>query len=259
MSRQTTIQVPDAIRKGSVRVLVGDDFDNLTDIGALRNPVITSMAENQSIEFDNVDALEKFVKGKDFQITFDLAEINFDNLAILDAGMINYTTVAGVIVNNATQLIVSGDWNYNKFIKIANQNGDGSAITIDSVTGGTDGLLVEDTDYYTGQNEAGEYGIFIIDSTDVTTLAQNITIQYDYTPNASKKLTFNEDGDKTLKCMRIVNTDNDGNEFRIDIEEGTNFAPISIDFAGDEEDDVAILPVDFQGKIVEWVDEQQTV
>jgi len=256
MSRQTTIQVPTAIRKGSVRVLVGDSFDALTDIGALRNPVITSMAENQSIEFDNVDALEKFVKGKDFQITFDLAEINLDNLAVLDAGMINLTTVAAAPVAGAEQVVASGAWNYNTFIKIANQMGDGTSPTVNSVTGGTDGALVEDTDFYVGQNAQGEWGIFVIDSTDVTTLAQTLTIDYDYTPNASKKLTFNEDGDKTLKCMRIINEDNNGNQFRIDIEEGTNFAPISIDFAGDEEDDVAILPVDFQGKIVEWVDEQ---
>lgn len=258
MSRQTTIQVPDAIRKGSVRVLVGDSFDALTDIGAMRNPVITSMAENQSIEFDNVDALEKFVKGKDFQVTFDLAEINLDNLAILDAGMINLTTVAAVEVAGASQVVASGAWNYNTFIKIANQMGDGTSPTVNSVTGGTDGALVEDTDFYVGQNAQGEWGIFIIDSATVTTLAQAITVNYDYTPSASKKITFNEDGDKVLKCMRIINTDNDGNEFRIDINEGTNFAPISIDFAGDEEDDVAILPIDFQGKIVEWVDEQQT-
>jgi hypothetical protein len=57
--------------------------------------------------------------------------------------------------------------------------------------------------------------------------------------------------------MRLVNEDADGKEFRIDINEGTNFEPISVDFAGDTDDDVAILPVDFQGKLVEWVDEQQ--
>lgn len=256
--KQTTIQVPAAIRKGSVRVLVGDDFSSLTDIGALRNPVITSLAENQEVEFDNVDSIKKFVKGKRMQITFDLAEINFDNLALLDAGMVTLTTVAGTEVAGASQVVASGDWSYNTFIEIDNQMGDGTAPTINSVTGGTDGALVEDTDFYVGQNEQGAWGIFIIDSTDVTTLDQTITVNYDYTPNASKKLTFSDSGDKVLKAMRIINTDNDDKEFRIDIENGTNFAPISMDFAGDEEDDVAIMPVDFQGDIVEWVDEQQT-
>lgn len=257
--RQTTIQVPEAIRKGSVRVLVGDDFSSLTDIGALRNPVITSLSEKQRIEFDNVDDLKKFVKGKRMQVTFDLAEINFDNLAVLDAGLINLTTVAGTPVSNATQLVVAGQWDFEQFIEIANQNGDGSAINVDSVTGATDGALTEDTDFHVVEAN-GKYGIVIHNtgSGGVTTANQNVTIQYDYTPNASKKITMNESGSATLKVMRIINEDNDGNEFRIDIENGTNFAPISLDFAADDEDNVAILPVDFQGDIVEWVDEQQT-
>jgi len=81
--------------------------------------------------------------------------------------------------------VSSGSWNYNNFIRITNQNGDGSAITVNSVTGATDGLLVAGTDYYVGQNDDGEYGIFIIDSATVTTETQDITIDYDYTPNSS--------------------------------------------------------------------------
>lgn len=257
MSKQTTIQDIAAIRKGSVRVLIGEDFNNLVDIGALRNPVLTLLAENQSIEFDNTDPLRKFVRGDRVQVTFDLAEINFDNMAVLDDGMINLTTVAGTPVSNATQLVVAGGWAFEQFIEIANQNGDGSAINVDSVTGATDGALTPDTDYRVVEVN-GKFGIIILDGgSPGVTLNQNITIQYDYTPNESKKITFNESGTKHLKCMRIVNVDENNKMFKIDIEEGTNFAPISVDFAGDEEDDVAILPIDFQGKIFDWVDEQQ--
>ena len=256
MSKQTTIQELNAIRKGSVRVLVGDSFGALVDVGALRNPIFKSLAENQAIKFDNVDDLNKFVNGKKVQVTFDLAEINLDNMAVLDGGILNLTTVAGVLVAGATQLVVAGSWTYNKFIKITNQNGDNTAIDVNSVTGATNGVLVAETDYFVGQNDLGEFGIFIKDSVTVTTLNQNITINYDYTPNASKKITFNDSGTKTLKVMRLINTDESGKEFRIDIEDGTNFAPISVDFASDVQDDVAILPIDFQGNIVEWVDEQ---
>jgi len=255
---QTTIQKTPAIRKGSVRVLIGDDFDALVDIGALRNPVFTSLVENQAIVFDNVDDLKKFVNGKKVQVAFDLAEINLTNLAVLDGGLLSISNTAGTIVNNASQVIASGAWAFNKFIEIANQNGNGTSPTVDSVTGGTDGALVAGTDYYVGQNAEGKWGIFIIDSTDVTTLSQAITIVYDYTPNASKKLTFADSGNKTLKCMRLINTDEDSKTFKIDIENGTNFTPISIDFAGDDEEDVAILPIQFQGDVVEIVDEQQT-
>jgi len=256
MSKQTTIQNPDAIRKGSVRVLVGNDFNTLVDVGALRNPIFKSLAENQAIKFDNVDDLNKFVLGKKVQVTFDLAEINFDNMAVLDGGILNLTTTPATPVAGASQLVVAGEWGYNTFIKIAHQNGDKTPLTINSVTAATNGALVSETDYFKGFNEAGESGIYIKDSVTVTTLNQNITINYDYTPNESKKLTFNDSGTKTLKVMRLINVDENGKEFRIDIEDGTNFAPISVDFAGDAQDDVAILPVDFQGNIKEWVDEQ---
>ena len=95
------------------------------------------------------------------------------------------TTIAGTIVSSAIQATVSWNYGFNQFIKIENQNGDGSAITVNSVTGWTDWALVADTDFYIGTNWAGEHGIFIIDSVTVTTMAQVFTIDYDYTPNES--------------------------------------------------------------------------
>lgn len=133
-----------------------------------------------------------------FQKTADkLANINFTMLELnnLDAlaniigssrEAIAWTPVAG-----ATQATTANAYSFNQFIKIANQNADGSAITVNSVTGGTDGLLVVDTDYYVGQNANGEYGIFIIDSATVTTMNQVFTIDYDYTPAASEVNVYN--------------------------------------------------------------------
>lgn len=246
-----------SIRKGSVRVLIGDAVNSLVDIGALRNPVFTSLVENQSIEFDNTDPLRKFVKGERVQVTFDLAEINLETIKKLDDGIMNLTTVPGTIVNNANQVVASGAWNFEEFIAIENQNGDGTAVNVDSVTGGVDGALTVDVDYNV-INVNGVFGIILHNtgSPGVSTLNQSITIVYDYTPNASRKLSFNDMGNKVLKYMRLINTDENGKVFQIDINEGTNFAPMSVDFAGDEEDDVAILPVDFQGKLVEIIDEQ---
>jgi len=256
---QTTIQKTPAIRKGSVRVQIGDNFSSLVDIGALRNPVLTGLVENQAIEFDNVDDLKKFVNGKKVQFTFDLAEINLTNLATLDAGLVTLTTVAGSAVTNESHVIASGDWAYDQFIQFPFQMSDGTAPTsIDSVTGGTDGVLVEDTDYFI-MKHAGQWGIYVKDTATLTTEAQTLTIVADYTPAASKNLTFGDSGTKTLKVMRIVNTDESNKEFRIDINNATNFTPYSIDFAGDDEEDVAILPIQLEGQIVEIVDEQQIV
>lgn len=254
---QTTIQKTAAIRKGSTRVQIGDNFGALVDIGALRNPVFTSLVENHEIDFDNVESQKKFVKGDKVQFAFDLAEINLTNLATLDAGLVTLSTVAGTPLVSQSEAIASGDWSYSTFIELANQESDGTQPTINSVTGGTNGALVLDTDYFIIK-VAGKWGIYVIDSVTVTTEAQTITVDSDYTPAASKSLAFTTSGLKTDKVMRIVNTDENDKTFTIDISAATNFEAPSIDFAGDDEEDVAILPVRVQGTIAAWTDQQQT-
>ena len=254
---QTSIQNPTAIRKGAVKVEVGNDFASLVDIGALRNPVINSIAENQSIKFDNVDDLKKFVNGKKVEMTFDLCEINLTNLATLDAGLVNLTTTAGTPVAVTGEAHGTG-WTQGTPIKLTNKNGANTIVASITVKGGGSSLVLN-TDYrtYVGDGSNGVLGYTYI--VPITAQAGAITVDYTYTPNASKKLTFNDSGTKTTKVMRITNTDENGKVLKIDIEDATNFAPISIDFAGDDEEEVAVLPITFQGNIVEIMDEQQTV
>lgn len=253
--RQTTIQNIEAIKKGSTRVLVGNDFDSLVDVGALRNANFTSLAENQSINFDNVAPLQKFVRGSRVQFTFDLAEINFDNLAVLDAGIVAVQNIAGTLISGEEQEIEGGSWNYSSFTPFSNQNGDGSEVVVNSITAENFGALTQDTDFVVVENN-GVWGIIILETGSVLDVSEAITINYDYTPNEAKRLTFTEQGNKILKAMRIINRDENNKIFKIDIADGTNFAPISLDFAGDEEEDVAIMPVDFQGVVVDFLDEQ---
>lgn len=253
---QTTIQNQSAIRKGSFKIEIGDSFLSLVDIGAIRDPKFTSLSETQEVVFDNVDPLKKFVKGKKAQIEFSHAEINMSILAQFDAGMVNLTSIAGTPVTGATQTVESGDWAYNGFIELENQMGDGTANTISTVVGGTDGALVSETDYFKGFNGQGKYGIFIKDSATVTTLVQDIVITYNYTPSASKRITFVDQGTKVLKCVRLSNTDENGKIFSIDIENATNFSTREIDLARDDEDDVAVMAIQLQGDVV-WIDDQQ--
>lgn len=254
---QTTIQKAPAIRQGSVRVQVGASFASLVDVGALRKPVMKSLSENQEIEFDNVDSLVKFVKGKRVQFTFDLAEVNLTNLAVLDGGIVNLSTVAGSATPVTDEAKGTG-WVIGTPIKLNNKNG-ANTIVSTIVVKENAVTLVLNTDYrtYVADGTNGELGYTYIVPVTARTLA--ITVSYSYTPNASKNVTFNASGSKTLNCMRISNTDANGKLFQIDIENGTNFAPISMTFAGDVQDDVAILPVDFQGDLVSWTDEQQTL
>lgn len=253
---QTTIQQSAAIRKGSVRVYVGDDSASLVDIGALRNPVFTSLVENQSIQFDNVDDLKKFVNGTKASIAFDLAEINMTNLEKLDSGLVTLSTVAGSATPVTGEAKGTG-WTQGTPIRLNNKNGANTIVTAIVVKeNGVTLTLTTDYRTYVGNGTNGELGYTYI--VPVTARSLAITADYSYTPNASKKLVFAASGTKSLKYMRIVNTDENAKQFKIDIQNGSNFTPISIDFAGDAEEDVAILPIQFEGYIVEIVDEQQT-
>ena len=51
-----------------------------------------------------------------------------------DGGLFTYSSIAGSTVSGATQTVASGSWGWNDPIVIANQNGDGTAVTINSVT-----------------------------------------------------------------------------------------------------------------------------
>lgn len=254
---QTSIQKTPAIRKGAVKVEIGDDFASLVDIGALRKPVMTSLAENQSIKFDNVSELKKFVNGKRIQMAFDLCEINLTNMAKLDAGLVTLATVASAPVGVTGEAKGTG-WVVGKPIKLNYKNG-ANTIVASIVVKGNGSALALTTNYvtYVGDGTNGELGYTYI--VPVTANATVITADYSYTPNASKKLTFADSGTKTLKVMRISNTDENGKVFKIDIENATNFSAPVITFAGDDADDVATLPITFQGDLVEIVDEQQTV
>jgi len=117
---------------------------------------------------------------------------DLDVIASLMSGVYTNTVTAGTLVEDNEQTIASGSWEFNKFILIENQNYNGGIITINSVTLGTDDEIVADTDYYLGQNDKGEYGIFIIDSATVTTESQSVVIDHDYTPAASNKITAGE-------------------------------------------------------------------
>ena len=256
---QTSIQEENAIRLGSLRVLIGADASSLVDIGTIRSGVFNNLSENQEVAFDNAPSLRKFVNGNKASLACEIQEINLTNIAVMDGGLLTLDTVAGTLVSGESQAVASGAWAYEKFIALENQNGDGSKPTINSVTGGTDGALTVNDDYFVTQ-VGNQWGIVVRDGTNTTTENQSITVDYDYTPNASKRITFNETGTKNTFYMRLINTDADGNRLMFDLERVTNTTPISLPFASDAEAEVASLPVTLEGYVVSngWVDEQQT-
>lgn len=110
------------------------------------------------------------------------------------ATMANLTVqnVAGSAVSTQTQpTIASGNWSFNKPIRLGIKTANGQAATIDSLTAGTDGALVEGTDFFVGVDSDGYTIITVIDSATVTTTAQTLVPVASYTPSQTRLLAYN--------------------------------------------------------------------
>lgn len=269
---QTTVQKSDAIRIGSVKMEVAETVAGpWTDLGALRGAQVQETFEKVKVESDNAGTIKEYIKDQMVQIQAQLLEYDVEVLDKLRGDIDEYSTTAGSLVSGATQTIDSGDWAYEEFIPIENQNGDGSAITVNSVSATDPATLTEGTDYFVVKDDEGVYGIIVTDSANMTGgdgETQDLTIDYDYTPNTAKNVTTG--GKKTLSnfAVRLTNQNEDGNDWKLliykcTIDEGLNYT-----YSSDEADDVTPMPISFTGildtsrsagdQLYSIVDEQST-
>lgn len=244
---QTIIQNKNSIPFGSVKFEMGNDLNTLINMGVGQNANFEETWEEVWLKPDN--GPEELLGIRNHKCTFsmDLWEFDLEKFNNLRGGIDSYSTVAGTLVSGAVQTVYSGEWSYNKFIKIENQNGNGSQPAINSVTGSVDGLLTANTDYYVGQNEDGEWGIFVIDSTVVTTSAQNLTINYDYTPNAAKVLKTGGLVTVNSKIVRLTNENSLGKKLQLTIYKAYNSKGIAIAFKPDDAEEPNVIPVTISG------------
>jgi len=250
---QTNLQKTGALRYGSVTLYIGDDFGSLINIGAIRNMSFEHKAENIEVAFDNVPSIKKFKNGRKASFVFDLAEIDLTTFATTDSGLVIKTDIAGTAVNvvdeSAVLTGVSGK-------ALAKKNGNNSLVTNIVVTNLAGTTTYVKNTHYTLQ--LGADGFTRIARTDTSTITdgQTVIIDYTYTPNVSKKMTFNTGGTKAYKVARIVNLNNDGKEFRIDLENVTNIKPLTTPFQADDSDNLMVCSMELEGSVKEISDEQ---
>ena len=158
-----------------------------TEIGALTEASTEASRGSETPPAINVEH-DSVVTNEEVSLNMTIQEINPTTLNVLMSGITEIENIAGSLVSGASQAVTATNWTYNDPITVENQNGDLSALSITSITGSVDGLLVSGTDYFTGTAADGKTIITIIDSTTVTTETQTMTIIYDYTPNATVRL-----------------------------------------------------------------------
>lgn len=236
--RNTTYENSQNVFRGSAAVSISryQATPSYVSVGAQVGLTIARNMEVSNEEVDDAQGISRVYKDE-FQITFDRYEaLNMAIEKILADSLDTFTDVAGTPVSGAEHVVASGDWGFNDPIVVENQNGDGSLLTINSVTGGTDGPLTEDTDFFVGQDGNGNTIITIIDTVDVTVEAQSITIDYDYTPNASVTRDMGAGSELNEFIVRVV-AKNDGRQVQWDFWKVQRNAGGEQSFAKDDAED----------------------
>jgi len=167
----------------TVRAAEGGTFvkPNGTKVsGATQNMTFEAFESPVAIENQNNDGSAIVVNSVTGSVTGALVE-NTDFEVVDTDGVygIQLLESGGTLVEGETQ-----DMNFDAYSEhqdIENQNWDGGVITVNSVTGSVDGTLTL-TDDYTVSLSAGKYGITLVEGTNITTLEQTFTVDYDYTP-----------------------------------------------------------------------------
>lgn len=233
-------------------IWVGSSDSDDVDLGAVRNVRFTGQQVRTRVESDNRGTIINKVRLMG-RIEFDWLEAgNAEKMEVLFKGIITRTTNAGSAVSGATQALVS-PFVANNFYEIEGQNNDGTKPTINSLTGATDGALTEDDDFHIVQNAAGKWGIVmntVSGGTNLSTLSQVCTLNYDYTPAASQVLTGGTNQTATNRWAKIVGPSEDDSSLEriLILSECTAVSDMVFPFVEVENaNDVGVMPVVLEG------------
>lgn len=245
---QTVIQNSKSFRIGSAKFEVGDSVNQLVDLGGMRNVVFEESWEEVWQDTDNAGEVLLTTRNHQCRVGGDLLEIDLQKLANLRGNYDDFASVPGTKIEGAEQQVDNGDWSFNKFIRVANQNADGSKITINSVSGSVAGPLTEETDYIIAQNERGEWGIIVFETSTITNEDQALTIDYDYTPASHFRMTSGGRLTINPKVVRLTNTNAQGKKFQITVYKARATQGISITFNADESGELNVVPISLTGR-----------
>ena len=187
MAYQTNVQNPAAIRIGSCKLEVEDHpatFADMVDVGILTGATLTLNKETRTVTPDNAPEVVIADQITTVTVAATLREWTLDTLAKLGLGTV--TTETGDTVSGKVLNVASGAWDYSTFIPVTDQ----PSAAIASVSGSEDGALTVDTDFMVITDEKGVTGIVVLDTENVTTTSQVLTITYGYTPIVSKAIAL---------------------------------------------------------------------
>ena len=252
MGRQTTVQEKNAIRFGSGRFEVRPEGGEYTNLGAMREIEFEETWDKVRVMSDNAGAIVLGIRNHQAALRGQMMEIDLAKLKDLRGGLDTYATVAGDPLTAQEQVIYQGKWSFESFVELDGQNSDGSAPTVTDVSGTETGenALVAGDDYNLVQNSAGKWGIVLHESgTKLSTENQNITVTSNYTPASHKTLESGHAISINPVAVRVINTNEDGKEFIVEVFKATTEDGITLSFPADDDEDPAMVPINLMGEV----------
>jgi len=243
---QTTVQRPEAVRFGSAKFEVGSSLGSLINLGALRNVQIAESWEELKVESGNAGVLERRIRNQKVAISADWLEWDLESADKLRGGIDVYSTVSGSSTPVTDEHVTLTGTN---FVRLANKNGNGSEVSSIVVThlSGTP-TYMRNTDFIVGVDSAGYTCIARIAGGGISD-GQEVLVDYNYTPNVSKKLTSGGKFTMSPRVVRLTNTNEAGKNLTIAVYYANTGAGLTIPFPDDNADDAMVVGINLVGEI----------
>ena len=263
---QTQVQEKSTIRYGSAKVLIGDRFDKLTDIGAGRNVSLKETMSTADIESDNAGTVTTLQTEHKIEVSLDSLEINFKNYAMARGGIDNINEYDGKTEIIKEYVVESDTYKRGEEIKVPFKNADGSEVTITKVEkkNSMGNIIIEETSY----EKIGTNGIKITDS-KISPSTDTLIITYTrIMPKMVRMTTGGKSSKIKPKCIMLVNTNAEGKEFRIYLPQASIAGGLEFTFPSDKAQDVLIGKLSFtattsgsqqSGEQLAWYEDEQSV
>ncbi|WP_240516659.1 hypothetical protein [Brachyspira sp. G79] len=263
---QTSVQEKKTIRYGSAKVLIGDRFDKLVDIGAARSVAVKETITTSDIESDNAGTIATLLTEHKMELTLDSLEVNFKNYAEARGGIDNIDSYDGKTEVTKQYMVESDTYKRGEEIKVPFRNADGSEVRITKVEkkNSMGNILIEESSY----EKIGTNGIKITDS-KISPSTDTLIITYTRTmPKMVRMATGGKSSTIKPKCIMIVNTNAEGKEFRIYLPQASIAGGLEFSFPSDKAQDVLVGKLSFSatlagnqqsGEQLAWYEDEQSV
>ncbi|ADG72339.1 hypothetical protein [Brachyspira murdochii] len=263
---QTSVQEKKTIRYGSAKVLIGDRFDKLINIGAARSVAVKETITTSDIESDNAGTIATLVTEHKMELTLDSLEINFKNYAEARGGIDNIDSYDGKTEVTKQYIVESDTYKRGEEIKVPFRNADGSEVTITKVEkkNSMGNIRIEESSY----EKIGTNGIKITD-TKISPSTDTLIITYTRTmPKMVRMATGGKSSTIKPKCIMIVNTNAESKELRIYLPQASIAGGLEFSFPSDKAQDVLVGKLSFSatlagsqqsGEQLAWYEDEQSV